>query len=777
MQVAINKDNNNTNNKRPRRFRKRENNQVRKNRRVNRINVQKNKYIVNLSSRTLSDTEISLLSKGLAFIPTPNKKTADYTDPVNQLARTLRLRYFFRNNNNTTRINTPFRKKSTWMPPAADKEIEEYIKNIPTKLAKVKSNNIRPNTTKQEWTALKALAVDDTIIIRTADKGSCVVVENRAEYIENGEQHLANRDIYCPIDNDPTLELCKSTNNYITGIYNKGYLSEHMKNYLSHPEPSKVRTQQLYFMKKLHKTPHDIRPIVSGSSGPTENLSSFMDFYLCPLVKNTASYIRDSKSIIALMETLTFPDNCILCTIDVKSLYLNIPQEEGIQAALDHLYIRNPEADLLPFPRSVAKEILQIVLQHNYFEFNSCMHKQVRGTAMGTKMAPAFANLFMDTLETDFLSKEIIKPLLWQRYIDDIICIWPGEREELTRMLDRLNLHHNTIKFTFDISDSTAVFLDLELYKGPRFNSSSKFDIRPHFKNTNSFQYLQYTSSHPKSTYKGIIKGELIRILRASTDEQTFVSTSNKLMIHFRDRGYPTHIIRDIKNQVKFEDRPNHLKDKSTDNTDNLVNFCIQYDQHTDQRELRNCLKPPSNYIPTPQISYKKNKSISNYIVRARIKNTKEPTSTTSSIRIGHRPSFRKFSAPCGKTLCGCCHHMSKKERVHTRTGLSYPTAINTDCNTKNAVYLLECKKCNKKYVGQTSRPLRNRFSGHRAAFYLKTKNMPLYNHFRTQGHEFKELSITILEITSHTLLLQRELYWISKLDTIIPSGLNSKFS
>ena len=46
---------------------------------------------------------------------------------------------------------------------------------------------------------------------------------------------------------------------------------------------------------------------------------------------------------------------------------------------------------------------------------------QVKGTAMGTHMAPSYANLFMGFLEQDFLHSAVEKPSLWLRFIDDIL--------------------------------------------------------------------------------------------------------------------------------------------------------------------------------------------------------------------------------------------------------------------------------------------------------------------------------------------------------------------
>ena len=97
---------------------------------------------------------------------------------------------------------------------------------------------------------------------------------------------------------------------------------------------------QLYFLKKIHKNPTAVRPIVSGCGGPTEKSSQCIDLQLQPFVRKVKSYIKDRGHMIRLIEELTLPSNCTLATIDVKTLYLNIPLDEGIKAALNRLHYK-----------------------------------------------------------------------------------------------------------------------------------------------------------------------------------------------------------------------------------------------------------------------------------------------------------------------------------------------------------------------------------------------------------------------------------------------------
>ena len=161
-------------------------------------------------------------------------------------------------------------------------------------------------------------------------------------------------------------------------------------------------------------------------------------------------------------------------------------------------------AEASHIPRNVLRQLFEIVLKCDVFRFDGQIYEQIQGTAMGTKMAPSYANLFMDRFERAFLAQEPTQPLVWKRYIDDILCIWIGTRSELEGFLDRLNKAHRTLKFTWSISNERIEFLNLNLFKGGRFNRTTYLDMSTHFKKNNTFQYLHFSSSHPRGVFKGL---------------------------------------------------------------------------------------------------------------------------------------------------------------------------------------------------------------------------------------------------------------------------------
>ena len=153
----------------------------------------------------------------------------------------------------------------------------------------------------------------------------------------------------------------------------------------------------------------------------------------------------------------------LLCTLDITSLYTNIPHDEGVQAIKELLSIHR---DIQALPHnSYIIELLQVVLTNNYFDFNGKhYHQQKSGTTMGTKLAPSYANLFMSKFEQDYVYTYHLQPTLWKRFIDDIFLIWPHVMDSLTEFMLHLNTVHSALKFTSVISSSEIAFLDLTIY-------------------------------------------------------------------------------------------------------------------------------------------------------------------------------------------------------------------------------------------------------------------------------------------------------------------------
>ena len=315
---------------------------------------------------------------------------------------------------------------------------------------------------------------------------------------------------------------------------------------------------------KIHKPNPVGRPIISGCEGPTERLSFFVDKLLQPIVQQQRSYLKDTTDFINFIEKTKVSQNTILVSMDVTSLYTNIPQAEGIKTvckAYEKLHNYKP-----PIPSHYLKDMLGLILQENSFQFMEGNFLQTHGTAMGTKMAVAFANIFMAEIETKTISQSKTKPREWKRYIDDIFSLWDSDKQEITLFIEQANNFHDTIKFTTEISENETTFLDTVIFKGERFKSESILDIRTHYKPTETFQFTHFTSSHPPGVKRGFIEGEALRLLRTNSSKAAFEDSISKIKSRLISRGYPEKMIQKTLSEVNFNDRQSALQQKTKSN-------------------------------------------------------------------------------------------------------------------------------------------------------------------------------------------------------------------
>ena len=149
------------------------------------------KNVVNLSRRNLTGSEIYLLSKGLNFVPTSNTiDKAKLKTELEALGRVLRLKWHFRNEENEFDLDQ-FKPKSTVNLRNKDAAIEVYMSSLEEKLMKIEIPKDKyKNLTIKERQVLYDLKNNKSIVIKSADKVSTVVVQDREDYIKEAEIQL-----------------------------------------------------------------------------------------------------------------------------------------------------------------------------------------------------------------------------------------------------------------------------------------------------------------------------------------------------------------------------------------------------------------------------------------------------------------------------------------------------------------------------------------------------------------------------------------------------------
>ena len=242
-------------------------------------------------------------------------------------------------------------------------------------------------------------------------------------------------------------------------------------------------------------------------------------------------------------------------------------------------------------------------------------------------MAVTFSVIFRADPEKRLLAASPLKPLVWRRFIDDIFSLWNIPMEEVSIFVNFTNSFHTPIKFTCETSSERAVFLDTEVFKGPRLSSLTILDSQTHFKPTETFQYTHFSSCHPFNTKKGFIKGEALCPLRTNSVKENFYKHKRDFEQRLCNRGHPTTLVHKILTEVQFSNRTEALRNK-TNKAKEILPFVTTYNQATpnlkkilmkhwhiiqQQPRLAHIFKQP------PIVSYRKENSLKDVLVRAKL--------------------------------------------------------------------------------------------------------------------------------------------------------------
>ena len=762
----------------------------------------RSRCVINLSDRNLTETEIDILEKGLKFCPTPGEPNMyDIHKDLRSFFRRMRLKAhfsedpeesppttnrsildFFTTNNSDGGIPeidlSKFKPKSTWEPGDEHKDpvLETFFKCVQNDIGKYIPREPRvKNVTKSEKEAITSLGNDPNIVIKKADKGSAVVIMNTVDYIAEAERQLSDTNFYLKQPIDLTETHSQKITEYLESMLASGEIDEKIFDSI---KPQQARTARFYFLPKIHKPIVKGRPIISGNNCPTEAISAFVDEHLKPFVKQVPSYVRDTTDFINKVENFHSYTDFYLVTMDVTSLYTNIPNHEGMTAV--YRMMREKGYDGQVSLRSLTK-LLEFVLHMNNFTFNEVNYLQCGGTAMGTRLAPSYANLFMGYLEKRLLAGAPYKPSLYLRFIDDIFLIFVGTEPQLLEFIDYMNKGHPTIKFTAEYSKEKVSFLDTWVKRTQDGGIHTELYCKP----TDTHNYLHFSSCHPLHCKKGGPLGEFMRLRRNCTNVEDFLLHAEARKSDYIRRGYPRDILQQSLEKALNKNRAELLqKVKKTPKKSNRVPLVVTFNPANPNFAsilgkywplLGLSKKCKTTFSEPPMVAYRRNKNLSDKLVRAKL----PPQATNPTNR--DTPIYRCINPTPFCTFCP--KKDMPKQYQSSYTGRSYDGPTKYKCGTRNVIYLITCRQCKKQYIGQTYRPYRERISEHLRYVRKKKMDTATGKHFNLPGHTHFDLNHRVIAILGGTCtknnpkLLELEEQLIERIRTMEPIGLNDKNS
>ncbi|XP_041472690.1 uncharacterized protein LOC121421956 [Lytechinus variegatus] len=396
---------------------------------------------------------------------------------------------------------------------------------------------------------------------------------DRQQYIDEAMKHLNNRSHYALLDSDPTCNFSLQIQSTLNDMKDNKHLSEKAHKYLS---PTNAKPARFYLLPKIHKPVNPGRPILS-------------DFL---------RKLNDIKDQI--------PETAIIGTLDVSSLYTNIPHDEGIKASCEALAASGHSS-----PPHFRYQISDV----------SCTNKKqlhFHGPALPTDIRHSngysdgsFIRLSLhDQAGTADVRFSPCRPWIWWRYIDDIFFIWTREEDSLHTLIDHINSFLRTTKFTSDFSQQENHFLDVTVQKKPNGITTTLYT-----KPTDTHQYLHSSSCHPRHCKTGIAYSQALRPCCICSEDPDFSFHTRNLQKHLCARGHGARSVQLAINKVRSLPRSEVLKPKSDKKTTDRISLVTTFHPnlpplrkilcdnhhilHTSDR-LQQAVPDTSSSIPTP---------------------------------------------------------------------------------------------------------------------------------------------------------------------------------
>ena len=147
---------------------------------------------------------------------------------------------------------------------------------------------------------------------------------------------------------------------------------------------------------------------------------------------------------------------------------------------------------------------------------------------MGTKMAPSYAIIFMESVKNSFLSSFPLKPTVYYRYIDDIFMIWSHGMDRFKQFFNNANNTHPNITFTYEASTASP-FLDVLV----KINNNNTIYTTVCCWPTDRHRYMHYKSNHPIHLKHSIIFSTFLCYKRICSITETSSSAARNSLIAF----------------------------------------------------------------------------------------------------------------------------------------------------------------------------------------------------------------------------------------------------
>ena len=376
-------------------------------------------------------------------------------------------------------------------------------------------------------TAARELREREDIIIRKGDKAAVYVIMDKESYLSKMDEILQDTRKFQRLQKDPTENVKKRINNLIKKANsNSAFFSTVIGDY---------RPGYCYGTVKTHKPGNPLRPIISQVTTPTYQVAKKLNAILTPYVPTCRS-VQSATEFIDLLHTAPPCNN--IASLDVESLFTNVPVDETIDIIIKRVYHSNQPA--LDIPEDVLRSLLHTCTKEAPFlSHRGELYRQIDGVAMGSPLGVLFANIYMAAVEEKTFQDNPPSGI-YARYIDDIF-VTTNTDNEVTTMISALQ-SNSCLRFTSEHSlEGRLPFLDIDIKK-----EGGNFSTKVFTKATNIGRCLNARGECP-ATYKKSVVASYVN--RALTHCSTWAETHKELdrvRQLLTNNGYPDRLIEEV---------------------------------------------------------------------------------------------------------------------------------------------------------------------------------------------------------------------------------------
>ena len=491
------------------------------------------KWVINLSSKSLSNGEQSLLQKGSKLAVSSSKVP---------LTKYIAV---------TKRICDELDENT------AGKDCTEIYQNTKEVLQHFRDKKGHThNTTKEEWEAIKTLKEYSSHVVLTADKGVALVVMDKSQYIEKCMALLNDTKVYKPCK-DTTKKLHRDVQESLWKL-NREHGTSRLYNWsklhynILLPTGNSSPVPRFYGLPKIHKANCPMCPIVSACGMATYQLAKFLTKILQGYTGITPSFVKDSKSFSEHLRSVHIGEDEELVSFDISALFTSILVPTALDVinrlfCVNTLKILKPNTNMvvhlnatpLALKKDEVMQLLKLVLENCIFYFQDKFFKQLHGAAMGSPCSPVVVNIYMEYFEDLALGPELPIPVKdCKRYVDDVFSIIPkGNRDTMLQYLNYIDPH---IKFTIEQPNEEGGIPFLDTFPKPKGEGIAASVYR---KPTHTDRYLDFNSSHPISAERAVVRALMDWAENVCTDPDILAKEMEHLNRVLCYNNYPQWMI------------------------------------------------------------------------------------------------------------------------------------------------------------------------------------------------------------------------------------------